>query len=80
MNEKTKNKMKQEYFESNGTRCPICKSDNISVVSCCDDTDSADRIKRTVDCQEVECGAQWNDYYVLSEVDIVFDGKEEVEM
>lgn len=79
MNENEKNKMEQEYLESNGTRCPICKSDNITVIYCADDTDSANKIKRTVDCLEVKCGAQWNDYYVLSEVKIVFDGEDDVE-
>ena len=77
MDEKTKKKMEQEYLKSNGTRCPICKSDNITVISCCGDTDTANRIKRTIDCQEIKCGAQWWDYFVLSELEIVFDGKEE---
>jgi len=79
MDEKTKKKMEQEYLKSNGTQCPICQSKNITCIACADDTDSANRIKRTIDCQEVECGAQWNDYYVLSEVEIVFDGKEKIE-
>ena len=55
MDEKTKKKMEQEYLKSNGTRCPICKSDNITVISCCGDTDTANRIKRTIDCQEIKC-------------------------
>lgn len=59
---------KAKYIESGFNHCPLCKSDDI-------ETDKAEfhgnSATQNVRC--MDCGAEWEDTYILSNIEITDD-------
>ena len=65
----------KKYLENGGSKCPACRSDNIS----CDDAIEADGGDAWASIRCDDCNASWTEYYTLKSYGSLYTDEVKVE-